>query len=166
MSRRYWLFKSEPGEFSIEDLKSRPEQTESWDGVRNYQARNFLRDTVKVGDRVLLYHSGAHPAVVGTARIREGGYPDLTALDPESRHFDPRGTAEQPVWYAVDVQLEAVFREAVPLARLRTTAGLENMILLRKGMRLSIQPVTEEEFRIIEALGAAEAPVPKTKRFS
>ncbi|MHC1742741.1 MAG: EVE domain-containing protein [Syntrophobacteraceae bacterium] len=166
MAHTYWLFKSEPGDFSIEDLRSRPEQTEPWDGVRNYQARNYLRDAVKLGDHVLLYHSGARPAVVGTARVRKEGYPDRTALDPESKHFDPRSTPDRPIWYVVDVQLDAVFPKPIPLSRLRTVSGLESMLLLRKGMRLSIQPVTEQEFKTIEALARQDASDSETARSS
>jgi predicted RNA-binding protein with PUA-like domain len=165
MANRYWLFKTEPGDFSIEDLKARPDQTEPWDGVRNHQARNFLRDTVRVGDRVLLYHSGTNPSVVGTARIARAGYPDHTALDPDGKHFDPRSTPDQPVWYMVDVRLEAAFPRPIPLARLRQVAGLENMLLLRKGMRLSVQPVTENEFNLVVALANPEpAPVEDLKQ--
>jgi predicted RNA-binding protein with PUA-like domain len=158
MTSRYWLFKTEPGEFSVEDLKNRPDQTEPWDGVRNYQARNFLRETVQVGDRVLLYHSGANPAVVGTAQITRAGYPDPTAWNPDSKHFDPRSTPDHPVWYVVDVRLDEAFRQPIPLLRLRQVAALENMFLLRKGMRLSVQPVTESEFNLVVAL-ASEEPV-------
>jgi predicted RNA-binding protein with PUA-like domain len=157
MAIRYWLFKTEPGEFSIDDLKNRPDQMEPWDGVRNYQARNFLRDTVQIGDRVLLYHSGANPGIVGTARIVKAGYPDHTGWNPESKHFDPRSTPDHPVWYAVDVRLDRAFQRPIPLARLRRVADLDNMLLLRKGMRLSVQPVTEKEFNLIVALANPKA---------
>ena len=153
MAVNYWLMKSEPAEFSIADLKNRPNQTEHWDGVRNYQARNFMRDKMKINDRVLFYHSGVKPSVVGTARIVKTGYPDFTAWDPKNKHYDPKSTPEDPIWYMVDICFESQFAEPIPLARLRTVPGLENMVLLRKGMRLSIQPVTPEEFDIIVEMG-------------
>jgi predicted RNA-binding protein with PUA-like domain len=149
MAVNYWLMKSEPGEFSIADLKNKPGRTEHWDGVRNYQARNFMRDKMQINDRVLFYHSGVKASVVGTARIVNAGYPDFTAWDPKSKHFDPKSTPENPIWYMVDICFESQFAEPVPLAKLRTVPGLENMLLLRKGMRLSIQPVTAEAFDII-----------------
>lgn len=152
MAEGCWLFKTDPDEFSIEDLMNRVDQTEPWDGVRNYQARNFLRDEARVNDRVLIYHSGAHPAVVGTARVVRAGYPDDTAWNPESKHFDPRSTPDKPVWYRVDIQLETVFPQPVSLAGLRRTPGLEGMLLLRKGMRLSIQPLTVNELKVVLAL--------------
>ena len=141
--------KSEPAEFSISDLKKRPNRTECWDGVRNYQARNFMRDDMQVGDPVLFYHSGKSPAVVATARIVTKGYPDPTARDPGSMHFDPRSTPDIPVWYMVDIQLEMEFPRPLPLANLRNIPELKDMILLRKGNRLSVLPVTAEEFQII-----------------
>ena len=144
--------KSEPNAFSITDLQNSPGQTTSWDGVRNYQARNFMRDDMQVGDRVLFYHSGVKPSVVGTASVVKTGYPDPTARDPDSEHFDPKSTPEKPVWFMVDIRFDTKFPEPIPLAELRQVPGLENMMLLKKGMRLSIQPVTPEEFKIILAL--------------
>jgi predicted RNA-binding protein with PUA-like domain len=149
MAVNHWLMKSEPDEFSITDLKKKADQTEHWDGVRNYQARNFMRDKMRINDRVLFYHSGVKPSVVGTARIVKAGYPDFTAWDPKNKHFDPKSTPENPIWYMVDIRFESQFAAPIPLARLRTVPGLENMLLLRKGMRLSIQPVTAKEFDII-----------------
>ena len=149
MAVNCWLMKSEPNEFSITDLKNKPGQTEHWDGVRNYQARNFMRDQMQINDRVLFYHSGAKPSVAGTARVVETGYPDFTAWDPKSNHFDPKSTPENPIWYMVDIRFERQFAEPIALSTLKTVSGLENMLLLRKGMRLSIQPVTAEEFDII-----------------
>ncbi|MCU0588371.1 MAG: EVE domain-containing protein [Syntrophobacteraceae bacterium] len=148
-AERYWLLKSEPSEFSIDDLGHRPDRTEPWDGVRNYQARSFLRDGMKVGDRALFYHSGKAPAVVGVVVVVREGYPDPSAWDPMNRHFDPRSTPDAPVWYMVDVRLEDVFPAPLPLAELRGIPGLENMMLLRKGSRLSVQPVSEKEFQVI-----------------
>lgn len=156
MTVNCWLMKSEPSEFSIMDLKNSPNQTECWDGVRNYQARNFMRDKMRTGDRVLFYHSVLKPSVVGTARVVKTGYPDFTAWDPKSKHFDPKSTPENPIWYMVDICFESQFAEPIPLARLRTVPGLENMMLLLKGMRLSIQPVTAKEFDIIVAMGTRE----------
>ncbi|GKT10638.1 EVE domain-containing protein [Desulforhabdus sp. TSK] len=157
--KRYWLLKSDPDAFSIEDLAGSPHQTTCWDGVRNYQARNFMRDDMKVGDGVLFYHSQAHPAIMGTARVVREGYPDHTAWEPGNRHFDPRSTPENPVWYMVDIQLEAVFPEPLPLKVLKETGGLEEMVLLRKGSRLSVQPVTASEYeRVLELAHLKENP--------
>lgn len=152
MACKYWLMKSDPETYSIADLQNSPRQTDYWDGVRNYQARNFLRDEMQVGDRVLFYHSGQKPAVMGTARVVKAGYPDHTALDPQSDHPDPKSTPQKPIWYMVDIQLEEVFTHPLPLKELRRVKGLENMMLLKKGMRLSIQPVTKTEFDIIRKL--------------
>jgi len=149
----HWLFKSEPGCFSIEDLKHRPEMTEHWDGVRNYQARNFLRDAIKVGDRVLFYHSNIpQPAVVGIAEVVRAGYPDCTALDPASEHFDPKSTAQTPIWYMVDLRYLADLKHPVTLETIKGHPLLGGMALVRRS-RLSIQPVTPEEWGIILALG-------------
>jgi len=154
---RHWLMKTEPGVFSIADLRGSPAQTTFWDGVRNYQARNFMRDQMQVGDRVLFYHSGKKPGVVGTARIVKRGYPDHTAWDPQDPHYDPKSSPDKPVWYMVDIQFELEFARPLSLAELRKTPGLEQMMLLRKGMRLSVQPVTAEEFGVILTLAAKRA---------
>ena len=147
---RYWLMKSEPSAFSIEDLKNAPNGTDHWDGIRNYQARNFMRDEMKRGDRVLFYHSSADPmAVVGTAQVVRKAYPDHTALDPDSKYFDPKSTSENPRWVMVDIQFESQFAVPLTLAELRKLPQLNDMMLLKKGQRLSIQPVTEEEFETI-----------------
>lgn len=146
---RCWLFKSEPSCFSFSDLQNRPHATEHWDGVRNYQARNYLRDEVRVGDRVLFYHSNIpEPAVVGVASVVREGYPDWTARDPDGEHFDPRSSAEDPVWYMVDVRAEVSLPHPVTLAAMRKHPGLAGMPLLNRS-RLSILPVTDEEERII-----------------
>jgi predicted RNA-binding protein with PUA-like domain len=150
---RYWLLKTEPGSYSIDDLE-RDGRT-FWDGVRNYQARNFLRDELKVGDRILFHHSGAEPpGVVGVARVVREGYPDPTALDPRSKNFDPRAAPEDPRWFMIDVAFEEKFPAVVPLSTLRDTPGLEKMLVINKS-RLSVQPVTEEEFGIVVELGRA-----------
>lgn len=152
----YWLFKSEPSSFSLEDLKNRPGATEHWDGVRNYQARNFLRDQVQAGDLVLFYHSNiAEPAVVGIAEVVRAGYPDFTAFDPESKYFDPGSNPEKPVWYMVDVKFVRELPRPVTLAELKTVPDLSGMALLNRS-RLSIQPVRKEEWDRILKLAAIQ----------
>jgi predicted RNA-binding protein with PUA-like domain len=152
----YWLFKSEPGCFSIGDLKKRPAMTEHWDGVRNYQARNFLRDQIKIGDQVFFYHSNIpEPGVVGLAEVVREGYPDFTALDPESEHFDPKSSAGNPIWYMVDVRYVSSFAQQVTLEKIKEHPFLAGMQLVRRS-RLSIQPVTPEEWQIILALGGVK----------
>jgi len=150
---KYWLMKTEPACFSIDDLAAAPEQTSSWDGVRNFQARNFMRDEMSVGDLILFYHSVTNPGVVGIARVVRESYPDHTSWDPQDRHFDPRSTPQKPVWFMVDVQFEEKFPHPVPLGSLRGVRGLEGMELLKKGSRLSVMPVTKEEFDIVASLG-------------
>ena len=146
---KYWLMKSEPGTFSLQDLKEAKNGTECWDGVRNYQARNFMRDEMKIGDHVLFYHSVTNPSLVGTAKVVREAYPDHTAWDPESPYYDPKSSPENPRWIMVDIQFVQEFPHPLSLKEIRSLPGLEKMLLLRKGMRLSIQPVTEEEYRII-----------------
>jgi predicted RNA-binding protein with PUA-like domain len=149
----YWLFKSEPACFSINDLSNRPGMTEQWDGVRNYQARNYLRDVVKPGDRVLFYHSNIPvPAVVGIAEVVRSGYPDCTAFDPGSEHFDPKSSPGAPTWYMVDVRFVAAMPRPVTLEQIKGNLLLAAMPLVRRS-RLSIQPVTPEEWRTILAMG-------------
>lgn len=151
--RRYWLIKSEPSDYSFQDLLNEPEQTSEWDGVRNYQARNNIRDEMKVGDGVLFYHSVVKPAaIVGTAVIVKEGYPDDTAWDSKSDHPDPKSTPENPIWYMMDIKAETEFSRAITLPQVKATAGLENMVLV-KNSRLSVQPVTEEEWNIVHNLG-------------
>jgi predicted RNA-binding protein with PUA-like domain len=147
---KYWLLKTEPESFSIQDLQKAPNQTTFWDGVRNYQARNFLRDEIKSGDRVLFYHSNANPpAIVGTAKVVKAGYPDHTALDKQNHHYDPASTKENPRWYMVDIKLDKIFDKPLSLEDLKKVKSLAKMELLRKGSRLSVQRVTEEEFEIV-----------------
>ncbi len=154
MAQRYWLMKSEPTMFSFENLKKSPHQTTFWDGVRNYQARNFLRDQVKKGDGVLFYHSNVEPmAIMGTAKVVQEGYPDHTQFDPKSNHYDSDSSPANPRWYMVDICMDEEFKSPVSLNVLKKTKGLEGMELLRKGTRLSIQPVTEKEWNIILKLG-------------
>jgi predicted RNA-binding protein with PUA-like domain len=149
----YWLFKTEPGCFSFDDLKNRPGMTEHWDGVRNFQARNFLRDAIRVGDRVLFYHSNITvPAVVGIAEVVRQGYPDFTALDPDGEHFDPKSSSDRPIWYMVDVRYVEPLPRPVTLEQIKANPLLGDMPLVRRS-RLSIQPVTEEEWRVILTMG-------------
>jgi predicted RNA-binding protein with PUA-like domain len=150
--KKYWLMKSEPTVFSINDLMKSPDRTTCWEGVRNYQARNFMRDEMKVGDLILFYHSGKNPSAVGIARVVKEGYPDDTAWDDQSDYFDPKSTPENPIWFRVDIQFEKKFSRSLSLKELRKINGLEDMMLLKKGMRLSVQPVTKEEFDIIVSL--------------
>ena len=152
----YWLFKSEPGCFSLDDLKNRPDKTEHWDGVRNYQARNFLRDQVKPGDLVLFYHSNIpEPAVVGVAEVVRGGYPDFTAFDPNSEHFDPKSSPGAPTWYMVDVRYVEPMKKPVTLERIKSNPLLSDMPLVKRS-RLSIQPVTEDQWSMILAMGGMD----------
>lgn len=147
---KYWLLKSEPESFSIQDLAACSNQTTCWDGVRNYQARNFMRDEMRVGDRVLFYHSSAKPpAIVGTAMVVREAYPDHTAWKRGDHHFDPKASPDNPIWQMVDIRLEEIFVEPLGLDALRKVAALKNMELLRQGSRLSVQPVKKREFDAI-----------------
>ena len=156
METKYWLLKSEPGCYSIDDLVAEPDQATSWGGVRNFQARNFLRDQMAVGDMVIFYHSVTAPSAVGVARVVRAGYPDPTAWEPEDEHFDPGSTPEKPLWFAVDVRFVKKFSKPVPLKAMRMVPALLGMELLRKGSRLSVMPVTREEFDIICKMGDLE----------
>ena len=152
--RKYWLFKSEPTAYSFSDLLKEPDQTAEWDGVRNYQVRNLMRDDMKVGDGVLFYHSSAKPlAVVGTATIVREAYPDGTAWDPNDKHFDKRSTPDNPVWLMVDIKAEQEFASSVTLPEMKANPHLRDMMLVRRGMRLSIQPVTQQEWDEVVGLG-------------
>ncbi len=149
----YWLMKTEPEVFSIDDLATAPNQTTCWDGVRNYQARNSMRDQMRIGDRVLVYHSNADPScVVGTATVVRTSYPDHTAWDPHDPHFDPKSDSENPRWFMVDIQFESKFSFPQSLEMLRAVPKLAAMELLRKGTRLSVQSVRRLEFTIIVRL--------------
>lgn len=152
-ARQFWLFKSEPDAYSIGELAKEPTRTTFWDGVRNYQARNFLRDTVQVGDRVLFYHSNVDPLViVGTAEVVKSGYPDHTAFDPKDHHFDPKSDPDKPTWFMVDIRLRQIFPKPVTRDELKECNELKNMMVLRKGARLSIQPVTFAEWNAVHRL--------------
>ena len=151
-TRRYWLMKSEPTVFSIRDLRSAKNQTTCWDGVRNYQARNYLRDEIKVGDGVLYYHSGFEPiGIAGEAVVVREGYPDTTAFDPNDIHYDPKSDPQNSTWYRVDVKFVRACKEIITLKRLREIPALRKMMVLRRG-RLSVQPVTREEWKVIMKL--------------
>ena len=148
---RHWLMKSEPTSYSIDDLER--DGSTSWEGVRNYQARNFMRDDMRVGDPVLFYHSGANPpGVAGLARIVREAYPDPTALDPRSDYHDPKASEADPRWFMVDIGFAERFAGIVPLSALYDVPGLEKMLVINKS-RLSVQPVTPEEFEIVVRLG-------------
>ena len=150
---RYWLMKSEPEVFGIDHLARAKDQTTFWDGVRNYQARNLLRE-MAVGDGVIFYHSSADPpAAVGTAEVVRAASPDPTQFDPESDHYDPGSSRDDPRWFGVHVKLTGKFARPAPLAELRANPALADMVLLRKGSRLSVQPVTPAEWKVIVALG-------------
>jgi predicted RNA-binding protein with PUA-like domain len=151
--RRYWLLKTEPSSFSMADLMKAPKRTTSWDGVRNYQARNMLRDDMQSGDLAFIYHSSTDPTgIAGIAEIVRGGYPDETAFDSKDSHFDPKSKRDAPSWYVVDVKGIEKFDEIITLENLRKTKGLESMILLKKGSRLSVQPVSPKEWEVITKL--------------
>ena len=151
--RNYWLLKSEPTAYSFSDLLKEEGQTAEWDGVRNYQARNTLRDEMKIGDGVLYYHSNAKPtAVVGTAVVVREGYPDYTAWDPGSEHPDAKSTPERPIWYMVDIKAQTRFSRLVTLSEIKEVSSLKNMVLVNRS-RLSVQPVSIEEWRIINDMG-------------
>jgi predicted RNA-binding protein with PUA-like domain len=157
MARRYWLMKSEPGVFSIADLERAKGQTTGWEGVRNYQARNFLR-AAQVGDGVLFWHSGtAQPGAAGTAVVARAAYPDPTQFDPRSEYHDPAATEAEPRWVALDLRFESAFPRVVTLDELRGAEGLAEMIVLRRGNRLSVTPVSPGEWRIVLRL-ARRAP--------
>jgi predicted RNA-binding protein with PUA-like domain len=151
---RFWLMKSEPSVFSFDDLKASPRSTASWDGVRNYQARNFMRDDMRAGDLVLFYHSNCEePGVVGIAEVTREAYPDHTSWDASSEYFDPTSTPDTPRWFMVDVTWKKAFRRTVTLREMRDVPELRNMKILQRRNRLSITPVTPEEFDTICTLG-------------
>ena len=154
MPRKYWLLKTEPSVFSFDDLLRSPGKTTGWDGIRNYQARNYLRDEMKQGDGVLIYHSSTDPtAVVGTAEVVREGHPDPTQFERGNDHYDPESRREDPRWFQVEVRAVEKLPHAVTLERIKQTPQLKQMGLLRKGNRLSVQPVSEAEFRAIVKLG-------------
>lgn len=154
--KNYWLFKAEPDVYGIEHLATEAHKTGRWDGIRNYQARNFLRDQVALGDNVFIYHSSCKtPGIVGSAKVVKAAYPDPTQFDPESHYYDPKATHTNPRWVAVDIKLEEIFAELISLATIKqcalTTHRLSEMVLLRQA-RLSIQPVKAAEWKTIQQL--------------
>jgi predicted RNA-binding protein with PUA-like domain len=151
----YWLMKSEPETFSIDDLAASPRKTTHWDGVRNFQARNFMRDEMRRGDLAFFYHSNcAEPGIVGVVKVVKTGYPDFTAFDPSDKHYDPESDPAKPRWYMVDMQFQRKLRHPITLATLREHAdrGLKGLALLRRGNRLSITPVSAAHWKFILAL--------------
>ena|SRR3989338_4808131 len=152
MATRYWLIKSEPSSYSIDDL-ARDGNT-FWSGVRNYQARNFMRDEMQLGDLILFYHSNAEPSgVAGIARVCKTAYPDFTAWDPADHHGDPKSTIDKPLWYMVDIEFIEKLPHLVSLAELKNEPYLSGMLVIKKGMRLSVQPVSELHFSTIRTMG-------------
>jgi predicted RNA-binding protein with PUA-like domain len=152
MAKKYWLMKCEPEAYTIADLKR--DGATSWEGVRNYQARNFMRDDMQAGDPVLFYASNAEPSgVTGLAAIARAGYPDHLSWKKGHKYFDAASSKEKPLWFMVDIAFEEEFKGTVPLEALKNTPGLENMMVIQKGSRLSIQPVTRAEYDIVVRLG-------------
>lgn len=152
-SPRYWLFKSEPTTYSFANLMAEKGRRTHWDGVRNFQARNLLRDEIKTGDGVLFYHSSTQPmAIVGIAKVVKNGYPDHTAFDPKDKHYDPKSDPEDPSWYMVDIAGVKALPEPLTRDFLKDSKALAKMMLLRRGARLSVQPVTAAEWRAVMKL--------------
>lgn len=152
----YWLMKSEPSCFSIDDLQNAPHQTSPWDGVRNYQARNYMRNQMKIGDLVFFYHSNCNPpGIAGIAEVASEAYPDHTAFDPHHEHYDPKSNITNPRWYMVDIRFKEKFNHLLTLAELKLHRELSAMTLLQKGNRLSVMPVNKTEWRFIQGIFAA-----------
>ena len=146
----YWLMKSEPDEFSIDDLMACPNQTEAWHGIRNYQARNFMRDMMQIGDQAFFYHSSCKvPGIVGIVEVVTRPYPDSSAFNPNSKYFDPKSDPAQPRWVSVDIRFVEKFNDIIPLSLIKTLPQLADMYLVSKGSRLSIQPVTAEQWHAV-----------------
>ena len=148
----YWLFKTEPDAFGIDDLAARPDQTEPWDGVRNYQARNFLRDDIKLGDQVFVYHSSCkNVGIVGLAEVVKEGYVDGSQFDPEAKYYDPKAKTENPRWYRVDIKFIKKYANLLPLAEIKSMPEIQELALVKKGARLSVMPVPEQEAKVLLA---------------
>jgi len=146
----YWLFKTEPDAFSIDDLAKMPEQTEHWDGIRNYQARNFMRDQIQLGDLVFIYHSSCKDVgIVGLAEVVKAGYVDFTQFDPEAKYYDPKSDPDKPRWYMVDIKLKQKYTHLLPLKHIKQMSEIKDIGLVKKGHRLSVMPVTEAEFLLL-----------------
>ncbi len=149
----YWLMKSEPSVFGIDDLKAKPQRTSFWDGVRNYQARNFMRDGMKKGDKVFFYHSSCpEPGIVGIATVAREAYPDATAFDPKSPYYDPKSDPKKPIWIGVDVKFVRQFKRVISLEELKQEPRLDGFTLLRRGNRLSVMPVSESHWDVVLGL--------------
>jgi predicted RNA-binding protein with PUA-like domain len=160
MAKQYWLIKSEPSAYSIDDLKR--DKSTLWEGVRNYQARNLMMKGMKVGDEALFYHSSAEPpSVVGIAEVSSLAEPDPTQFDSSDSHYDPKAKLADPIWYCVRVKFKEKFSRPIPLPELREHKELSSMVLLQRGSRLSVQPVTEKEFQVVTRLAVSNAPGPK-----
>lgn len=154
MAKKYWLMKSEPDVFSFDDLKAAPNSTTHWDGVRNYQARNLMRDEMKIGDPVLYYHSSCDvPGVVGVAEVVKEAYPDPTQWDPKSHYYDEKSTPENPRWFMVDIKWKEPFRRTITLEEMKNMPELAEMKVVQRGQRLSVQPVEKQHFDRVVALG-------------
>jgi predicted RNA-binding protein with PUA-like domain len=152
---KYWLFKSEPSEFSWNDLKNSKNQTTFWDGIRNYQARNFLRDEIKKGDGVLFYQSSTEPlAIVGYCEVVKEGYPDYTQFDIKNDHYDPKADKKNPTWFMVDIKLVKEFEKPVLLDEIKSNKKLKEMKLIQRGQRLSIQPIAKDAWDEILKMGS------------
>jgi predicted RNA-binding protein with PUA-like domain len=150
---KYWLMKSEPSELSIDDLKARPRGTTPWDGVRNYQARNYMRDDMKKGDQILFYHSSCpEPGVVGIAQVVREAYPDHTAFDPKNAHFDPKSSPDKVQWMMVDVKFVRKMKRVIRLQELKADPRLDGFALTRRGNRLSVMPVTKQHWDVVLGL--------------
>lgn len=153
---KYWLMKSEPTAFGIDDLRRKPRQTDHWDGVRNYQARNMMRDEMRVGDQVFFYHSNCdEPGIVGIVEVTREGYPDHTAFDPDSKYHDPQSDPDQPRWMMVDVRFVKKLSRTIGLQELKANPALAGMRLVQKGNRLSVMPVSRREWELILAMEQA-----------
>lgn len=163
-AKRYWLMKSEPDVFGIDELQR--DGSTSWEGVRNYQARNYMRDDVKAGDLVLFYHSNAEPpGVAGVARVSKPAYPDHTQFDRKSKYFDPKASTDEPRWFMVDIEFVERFSEVVPLDALKNEPKLDGLLVIKRGQRLSVQPVAKAHFELIRKFGRSGIRgFPTTKR--
>ena len=147
---KYWLMKSEPDAFSIDDLAKCPKKTEHWDGVRNYQARNMMRDDMEKGDLVFFYHSNCDvPGIVGIAEVVKTGYPDFTAFDPEAKYYDPKSDPDNPRWYMVDIKYKRKLKRVISLQELKSYKSLSEMPLVRKGNRLSVMPISKKHWDFV-----------------
>lgn len=159
MAKRYWLMKTEPTTFSWDDLLASDDETTCWEGVRNYTARNMMRDDFKKGDLAFFYHSSTNPpSIVGIVKVVRTAYPDHTQFDPKSKYYDAKSNPDAPRWIMVDVKAEKPLKRPIPLEELKSTPGLEDMGVVQKGNRLSVQPVTAEEWKIVNAISRRKAP--------